>query len=324
MDTPPPANRGRTLRLVGVAALWFITLQLLTRYAAFALPRALAAQLSLELYLVLVQLVTIPFGLGLAVALLKRDAFAELGISKPKGKSLALALALAPSIFAAASYFAVYLALPTLLEEIRRGGAELVRSNAGQVGQAMRQAPVLLVLLWGVLVAPLGEELLFRGAIWGALQRLVRACFPSGSATPAPSLPGQFIEPSFTLSLFRRVGGWLQHGGVATLLSGVAFGLLHWDMPGGQGIIRVTATTCLGLACGVARQASGSVLVPIVVHASFNLLGVAGARRWLVSESFPTHYMVPTLSTLLGAVGAVVAIALAIALRDRRLPPPSG
>lgn len=323
MDTPPPANRGRTLRLVSVAALWFITLELLTRYAAFALPRSLAAQLSLELYLVLVQLVTIPFGLGLAVALLKRDAFAELGIRWPKGKSLAFGLALAPSLFAAASYLAVYLALPTLLEEIRRGGAELVRSNAGQVGQAMRQAPVLLVLLWGVVVAPLGEELLFRGAVWGALQRVVHAWFPSSTA-PAPSLPGQFIEPSLLLSALRGVGSWLRHGGVATLLSGVAFGLLHWDMPGGQGIIRVTATTCLGLACGVARQASRSVVVPIVVHASFNLLGVAGARRWLVSESFPTHYMVPTLGTLLGALGAVVAIAIVVALRDRKLPPASG
>src|SRR6186713_41245 len=137
MDTQAPANRDRTLRLVCVAALWFITLQVLPRYAAFALPRALAAQLSLELYLVLVQLITIPFGLGLAVAVLKRDAFAELGLTRPKGKSLALAIALAPSLFAAASYLAVYLALPTLLEEIRRGGAELVRSNAGQVGQAM-------------------------------------------------------------------------------------------------------------------------------------------------------------------------------------------
>lgn len=320
MDPRPPSTRGHALRLVVVAVLWFAAQQLLTRYAAFALPRAWAAQLSLELYLVLVQLVVLPLGLGVAFALLKRETFRALGLTWPTGKSLALGVTLFPLLFAAASYVAVYLALPTLLEEIRRGGAELVRSNAGQVGQAMRQAPVLLVLLWGVVVAPLGEELLFRGAVWGALQRVISACFPE-KAAPAASLPGEFIEPSAVLSLLRSLGGWLERGGVATLLTGAAFGLLHWDMPGGQGIIRVTATTCLGLACGVARQASGSVLVPIVMHAGFNALGVAGARRWVVTETFPTHYMVPTLSSLLGAVGAVVAVALAIALRDRKARP---
>jgi len=314
---------GHTLRLVVVAAVWFVTQQVLTRYAALALPRAWAAQLSLELYLVLVQLVTLPIGLGLARLLLKRNAWPALGLVWPTGKSLALGAALCPLLFALASYLAVYLALPTLLEEIRRGGAELVRSNAGQVGQAMRQSPLLLVLFWSVLLAPLGEELLFRGAVWGALARVTRACFPERSA-PAPSLPGEFIEPSLLLSLVRGVGRWLEHGGIATLLSGVAFGLLHWDMPGGQGIIRATATTCLGLACGVARQASGSLVIPILVHAGFNLLGLAAARRWLVSDTFPTHYMVPTLGTLLGAVGALVAIVLAVALSSRKAPPASG
>lgn len=304
------------LRLLALALSWFGAQQVLTRYGALALPRAWAAQLSLESYLLLVQLIVLPLGLGLAFLLLRRGALGALGLIWPSGKSVALGIALFPSLFAAASYLAVYLALPTLLDEIRRGGAELVRSNAGQVGQAMRQAPLLLVLLWGVVVAPIGEELLFRGVIWGALQRMVQAVFPDKAA--AASLPGEFMEPSPVLSLLRGAGDWLRRGGVATLVSGVGFGLLHWDMPGGQGIIRVTATVCLGLACGVARQASGSVLVPIVLHAGFNALGVAGARRWLVTETFPTHYMVPTLSSLLGALGGVLAIALAITLRDRK------
>ncbi len=317
MSQQPSSARGPLLRLVVAALLWFTVQQLLTRYAAFALPRAWAAQLSLEAYLVLVQLVALPLGLGVAFVLLKREAFAALGLTWPTGKSLALGVTLFPLLFTASSYLAVYLALPTLLEEIRRGGAELVRSNAGQVGQALRQAPVFLVLLWGVVVAPLGEELLFRGAVWGALARVVDACLPD-RPEGAASLPGEFIQPSPALSLLRSAGDWLRHGGVATLLTGVAFGLLHWDMPGGQGIIRVTATTCLGLACGVARQASGTVLVPIVVHAGFNALGVAGARRWLVTETFPTHSMVPTLSTLIGVLGGVVAITLAIVLRTRK------
>src|SRR6188768_2120704 len=148
MNSQAPSSWGRVLRLVTIAGVWFALLQLCTRYAALALPRSLAAQISLELYLVLVQLVTLPVGLGLAFALLKRDAFVELGLVRPRAKAVLLSVSLAPLLFAAASYLSVYLALPTLLEEIRRGGAELVRNNAGQMGQAMRQSPVLLVLFW--------------------------------------------------------------------------------------------------------------------------------------------------------------------------------
>lgn len=316
MNSQAPSSWGRVLRLATVAGVWFAILQLLTRYAALALPRSLAAQLSLELYLVLVQLVTLPLGLVLAFALLKRDAWGELGLVRPRIKTVLLGASLAPVLFAAASYLSVYLALPTLLEEIRRGGAELVRSNAGQMGQAMRQSPVLLVLLWGAVVAPIGEELLFRGAVWAALWRATQRILPDRTEA-APSLPGEFIERSVLLSLATSVRNWLGRGGLATLASGALFGLLHWDMPGGQGIIRVTATTCLGLACGVARQASGSIVVPILVHVGFNALGLAGARRWIVTESFPTHYMVPTLSTLLAAIGVVVAILVALVLRGR-------
>ena len=322
MNSQAPSSWGRVLRLVTVAGVWFALLQLCTRYAALALPRSVAAQLSLELYLVLVQLVTLPVGLVLAFALLKRDTFAELGLVRPRAKAVLLSVSLAPLLFAAASYLSVYLALPTLLEEIRRGGAELVRNNAGQMGQAMRQSPVLLVLFWSVVVAPIGEELLFRGAVWAALWRTTQRFLPD-RAEAAPSLPGEFIERSALLSAAKSVRDWLARGGLATLVSGALFGLLHWDMPGGQGIIRVTATTCLGLACGIARQASGSIVVPILVHAGFNLLGLAGARRWIVTESFPTHYMVPTLSTLLGAAGATLAIVLALALRGRPARPES-
>jgi membrane protease YdiL (CAAX protease family) len=92
---------------------------------------------------------------------------------------------------------------------------------------------------------------------------------------------------------------------------------MHWDMPGGQGIIRVTAGTCLGLACGVARQATGSIVVPIAIHMLFNALGLAGARRIIVNDTFPTFYMVPTLATALGLLGGAIAIVVAIVLSKR-------
>lgn len=303
------AGRAALLRLLLVTGLWFGTQRLLTRYAAFWLPRAWASQLSLELYLIITQGVTLAIGLSLAALLLRPNAKTELGWRRPSAWSLALGACLAPLLFAAASYFAVYLALPTLLEELRRGGVELVRENAGGVGRAMRQSPALVALAWAVLVSPVGEELLFRGAIWGSLQRIVEAVAPERTTSPA-SLPEQYLKQPLLVMGFRKCSAWVVRGGAATLLSGLAFGLLHWDMPGGQGIIRVTATLCLGLACGVARQASGTVAVPILLHMIFNVLGLAGARRWIVTAAFPTHYMVPSMASVLGLFGGALALAL--------------
>jgi membrane protease YdiL (CAAX protease family) len=298
-----------------VSAVWLAAQQLLTRYAALALPRSVARELSLEVYLLLVSLVALGVGAAAALLLLGRAAPRQLGIVSPGGKAIALGLSLSPLLFVASSYLAVYLALPTLLEELRRGGADLVRQNAGDVGRAMTSAPLVMVLLWALVVAPIAEELLFRGAIWSLLSRATRVWWPA--RTQPPSLPGELVKDSWLVAWSRTLGRWLAQGGLATLVVGFGFGLLHWDLAGGQGIIRVTVTTCLGLACGVARQHSGSVLVPIAIHGAFNVLGLAGARRWVVTQTFPTHFMVPTLATVLAGLGGLVALVLFFALRNR-------
>ena len=314
MSSAPRASDGQLGRLFVVAAIWLAAQQLLTRYGALALPRSVASQLSLELYLLLVSLLALGVGAAAAFLVLGWAAPRELGLVSPGGKAIALGITLSPLLFVAASYLAVYLALPTLLDELRRGGADLVRQNAGGVGRAMTSAPLVMVLLWAAVVAPIAEELLFRGAIWSFLCRATRTWWPARKEPP--SLPDEFVKDSWFVAWSRAAGHWLAQGGLATIVVGLGFGLLHTDLAGGQGIIRVTVTTCLGLACGVARQHSGSVLVPIAIHAVFNVLGLAGARRWIVTQTFPTHFMVPTLATALAGLGGLVALVLFFGLRN--------
>ena len=52
-----------------------------------------------------------------------------------------------------------------------------------------------------------------------------------------------------------------------------------------------------------------------MLHVLLNALALASARRWVVSETFPKHYTVPTLVTLMAAVGLVCAAGVAIAER---------
>jgi membrane protease YdiL (CAAX protease family) len=305
-----------SLKLALLFTFWFSAFVLLRDYAALALPREVARQLSVESYLCAVQLLATTLGGVAAALLLRRQAASELGLVHPGFRPLLMALLLSPALYVAASYLAVQLALPTVLVELRRGGSQLVRQNAGEVGRALLQAPLSVALLWAVVASPIGEEFLFRGALWSAARRLVESLWPSASAAKA-ELPEGVLQPSRLLGLLTSVGGWLRAGGVATLLSAAVFGYLHSDLSGGQGIIRVVATTSLGLGCGLARQQTGSLWAPIAMHMAFNTLALAGARRWIVTESFPTHLMVPSLATLLAGLGVTLALLLATLGRRR-------
>jgi hypothetical protein len=86
-----------------------------------------------------------------------------------------------------------------------------------------------------------------------------------------------------------------------------------------MGIVRVVSAAGLGLACGVARQATGSTLAAIVLHCVFNVLSLATARRWVVTETFPTRLMVPTLLSLFAVVCLVLlAVIVVVSRRQKR------
>lgn len=304
---------GDTVRLGLVAVGWLALLMGLAKHGARLVPLRLARLLTLEQYLTLVQLVTLGVGLVATFGLVSRPR-EELGLTRTAPRAVLTTALLSPAVFVLASYLAVAVALPTLLEELRRGGAELARSQSGEFGRAMTSAPVWSSIIWAVLVSPVGEELLFRGVLWSWLQRLVQR-FAKPASTEA--LSQRFLRESWLVSVGRKGAAWWRRGGGATVLSSLVFGLMHADLRGGQGIIRVVAASCLALACGSARQVTGGLAAPIALHVIFNFLTLASARRWVVFESFPKFFMVPTLVSSIAGVGVLLALVVGLSGRRR-------
>jgi hypothetical protein len=299
--------------VVASGALW----RLLAVHGVRLLPLDVARTLSLQAFLSAVNVVTLVFGLILSALLLDRP-WERLGLKLPRAAAVLTVVLATPAVYVAASYLAVLVALPTLLEEIRSQGVEGVRQSTGEFGSQVLRAPAGLTLLWAALIAPVAEELWFRGALWALVAGWVarlwrRPARPSEQATLAEGV----VAPSRVLELAGSASGWLREGGMATLLSAGVFAAFHADMPGGMGIVRVVSAAGLGLACGVARQTTGSTLAAIVLHVVFNVLSLATARRWVVTSTFPTRLMVPTLLSLL-AVASLVLLALMVVFSRRR------
>jgi membrane protease YdiL (CAAX protease family) len=309
-----PAAWGEILRLAFVALSWLLTFQLLAEHGVRLLPLAIARRLTLESYLVLVHLVTVALGLCLSVLLLRQPR-RELGLGAGKPAALGWVLLLAPAIYVAASYFGIAIALPTLLEELARGGRELAQKSSGEFGRAITRSPLAVALIWAVIVSPVSEELLFRGAAWSAVQRLVERLSPAARPLDSLELP---LSDGLVVRALRSAWAWLLAGGVATLASTALFAGLHADMPGGLGIVRVASAAMLGLACGIARHHAGTILSPIALHAAYNALSLATARRWVVSEAFPMKLGVPTLLSLIASAALAIAIVLWLVRRFKR------
>ena len=309
-----------TFRALATAIVWLILTRLLLDYGALVLPLAIRSHLDLETYLSLAQIVSTLLGLGLVFALVP-DPRGELGLSPPRGRALARAVLLAPAIFVGALSLGFIIALPTLIEDLRRGGAGASRQNLGEFGRELREAPFLVTFAWGVLLAPVAEELLFRGAVWSALRRLTAPLAPppliAKRDDDLDALP--LDGPAFG-DAARRLRARLADGGLATLGSAAVFGAMHLGVPGGAGIIRVVAATCLGLALGVVRQASGTLAVPLALHVTYNLLAVGHTRGWFTTEALPNRFGVPTMI----AIAAVVGLPLAFVVgRARPSAPPA-
>ena len=149
-----------TVRLLVVVVAWAATFRILVSHGARLLPLELARELSLQAFLAGVNLLAAAFGCTLAFLLLERPR-PLLGLTKAPPSALLRAALWALPVFVITSYVAVAIALPTLLEEIRESGVQLVREASGEFGRQLIAAPVLLTLAWGALIAPISEELFF-------------------------------------------------------------------------------------------------------------------------------------------------------------------
>ncbi|MBK7582747.1 MAG: CPBP family intramembrane metalloprotease [Myxococcales bacterium] len=319
-------NTGRTsgsdvLRHLLVAALWVAAFRLVAEHAVRLIPLAVARQLSLQTYLTLAQLVTAGLGLGLAALVLPRPR-ASLGLEAAPARRLLVLTFSAVAVYVAASYAAIYAALPTLLEELRAGGRQAVQQSSGEFGRELVGSGLLLAIVWGVVVSPVCEELMFRGGVWSAAQTGINALRERLArpelAASSNALPEGVLETGSGLKAWRMLSGGLLGGGLATLVSAAVFAAMHADMPGGLGIVRWVSALGLGLAAGTARQLSGGVAGAMVVHVVFNLCALATTRRWLVGETFGQKLGVPTLLSLIAAIAGVAALGIALSGRRRR------
>jgi membrane protease YdiL (CAAX protease family) len=136
-------------------------------------------------------------------------------------------------------------------------------------------APVLAALVIGAcIVAPLFEELVFRGYLQTLLRRLFyRISQLRGRVTVQPPLPDGLVDSQVTFPPVlsysvaadapTAFGTW-----AAILITAAIFALVHpsWSRP----IIFVLAV-CLGYA----YERTGNLWVPITMHAAFNTISTA-------------------------------------------------
>lgn len=322
------------LRLVGVAIIWLLCERLLATFLGPALPASIAKHFSYASWMISVEILAALIGFGAALVLVKPLPRA-LGLSAPGAFGLGAALVIAPLVSLVALYVSNKVALPILIEEVRTAGRQATQAKLGAFGAGIREASTLELMLWVVVIAPLSEELMFRGALWGGIQAAIdklrgksaNQSAPDEQASPSSvQLP---VSDPAALKAARKLGAMILGGGITTLLVTVIFSLLHSTYEGGLGIQRSIAATVLALVLGVARQWGGNLFAPILLHAGFNLLDVARNKGWLVSESFPLKPMdvvvtlgevettvspkvLPSLLIYLGLGGGVLALVLGI------------
>jgi membrane protease YdiL (CAAX protease family) len=297
--TTTPANVGADLRLAAVTLVWLALARWLERAGDYAIPDAWKRHVALQTFLIACQIATAVVGLALAVALLApRPAAAALGLTPPpRARDVAATALLAPALFIASAAIALRIAQPVLLAEAATRGPGVSRAHAGAFGRALTESPLLPTLVWGVVLAALTEELLFRGALYATIERLVARL---GRSVPTARWPGL----------------------VAATGAAVVFALMHWDLGGGVGLVRVVSTLCLGLACGAARHATASVAAPFALHLVHNTVALGQSRRWFADDAPPPFDTLPISERLLMLAGLgvvlVAAIYAASALARRR------
>jgi membrane protease YdiL (CAAX protease family) len=270
--------------LLGLSLAWLACARVLARYGAYWLPRDWAGRLTLHSFLSIVLVVSTALGVAASYKLLAAPRRA-LGLERHA--AIGTGLLCAPITLVLSAYLGFKLALPTLIAEIQRGGQRAAQANTGEFGRALVESNAVVTLLWGIVLTPIAEELIFRGALWSAITNL------TGGDDQRPP----------------RLWQVLRRGGIATLLTAALFAWMHADQPGGAGIVRVVQAACLGLALGALRQHSGGIAAGIVLHATFNLITLSKVRRWLVDEGWPAPLPIPAVHWQIAA-GCGVALAL--------------
>ena len=299
-------GRGKeAFKLLAIAILWLSIGRVLPEIVWRALPDRLLNSLSLPAYSMVCQVATTVIGIG-ALRLAFARPGAALGANGPTGWNLALAAMLAPAVFVLASFVAIEIAEPYLLEELAREGPGASRKNAGAFGRAVTEAPLLVTLVWGAVLAAVAEELAFRGALFSAIEKSALLLFARNER------PIDVDAPS------GKSRAALRSGVLAAVLAAAAFGAMHADMKGSVGIVRVVSATCLGLACGSARLVTGTVFVPIILHFVYNSVSLALSRGLFRGDSEPLVSVLPNRLLALGAVGAFLAMGISVARRALR------
>src|SRR5690606_31760037 len=122
-------------------------------------------------------------------------------------------LLVAPPVYLLAHSLGMYLAFDTLLLELATRGVRAVQEQTGELGRSAQADSLWTILPFTVLIVPLGEELLFRGGIYGAVQSLINKPMKPGDAAPPSSLEIAGLPPKN--SAMKRLVLWCQEGGVA-------------------------------------------------------------------------------------------------------------
>lgn len=304
------------MRALTWACGWLLGYYLLAQYAVFLLPAAVARRTTLAEYLAMVQIVSVLLGVSALLWSSRHDPelrgkfFPELRRNYQFRATHGFqALLLGPFTFLAAYGLGMYFAFDALLLELASRGARAVQAQTGELGRTAQVDTLLSIVPFTVLLAPLGEELLFRGGLYGGIQSFVDSlknkAAPIDVPPPSVAVAGLPQRAPFAAT---RLGSWLFRAGFALLGSSLCFGLMHADTEGAMGIVRVVSASLLGLCCGIARSVSGSLVAPLALHATYNLLSLATLRGWLVFEGFPTKYTIPT------SLGPLSLICLAVAV----------
>lgn len=277
--SPPPSIGAPTL--AGVALAWAFMMWLLTTHGWRLLPLPLARRLTEGGFLGLGQLLATAFGVVLwgVVVSAPRKTLALL----PRARRAWLAAALlGPVLFIAQSHL---LRLATRLGAPSGDGALAALSDPGA------EAATAGGLLAFVIVTPLAQELLFRGALWRALERAL-------TRSGAPASPA--------------VGVLLALAAAAASTAG------HWVLTRGAAVGWATLTVLgVGVALGLVRWWGGGVLPAVVASAGHRLCLLSVVQRWWPAPGDAPVHEAPRGLALL-ALGCLLALG-ALGWASRRL-----